>query len=90
MIPMIAAALGGAMMIFAALRGLRPRARFGERLYALATGGWAAFGAAIYYPALLGRFAPLGLVHNPLLVTVFGFGLVALGVYGASMMIGDG
>lgn len=84
-----AAILAGLMMAGAALKGLRPGARRAERLYSAATGGWSALGAAIYYPAVYGRFAPFGLVHNHLLVTVFGFGLILLGVYGALLMMGD-
>jgi hypothetical protein len=89
MIQIAAAILAGIMMVGAALRGLRPRARLVERFYSAATGGWSALGAAIYYPTLYGRFAPVGWIHNHLLVTVFGFGLIMLGVYGASLMIGD-
>jgi hypothetical protein len=89
MIQIAAAALAGCMMVVAAVRGLLPGARIVERLYALATGGWSALGAAIYYPALYGRFAPVGWVHSHALVTLFGFGLIALAAFGASLMIGD-
>ena len=89
MVPALAAICAAVMMAFAALRGLRPNAKAVERLYSVATGGWSALGAAIYYPALYGRWAPIGLSHNHFLVTVFGFGLVFLGVVGASLLIGD-
>ena len=87
--PVVAAALAGLMMLVAALRGLRPSARLRERLYTATTAGWSLLGVAIYRPMLLGGFAPAGLGHSHLLVTVFGFGLVALGAYGASLLIGD-
>lgn len=83
MIQIAAASLAGLMMLFVALKGLRPRAQWRERVYSAAVGGWTALGAAIYYPAVFGRFAPLAWSHNPLLVTVFGFGLVFLGVMAA-------
>ncbi|WEX09490.1 hypothetical protein [Chelativorans sp. AA-79] len=89
MVPALAAVCAALMMALAALRGFRRKARPVERLYSLATGGWSALGAAIYYPALYGRWAPVGLAHSHLLVTVFGFGLVLLGVVGASLLIGD-
>ncbi len=88
MIQMIAAAGAALMILFVTLRGLRPRARWHERAYTAAASGWSAFGAAIYYPAVLGRFAPIGWLHSPTLVTVFGFGLILLGVLGASLMTG--
>jgi hypothetical protein len=31
----------------------------------------------------------MGWVHNPNIVMIFGFGLLALGVFGASIVIGD-
>lgn len=89
MFQIAAALLAGLMIVWAAIRGLRPRARPFERLYSAAAGGWSAFGAAIYYPTLLGRFAPAGLIHSHLSVTLFGFGLIALAVCGASIMIGE-
>lgn len=89
MFQIAAAILAGLMIVWTAARGLRPRAGIFERLYSLTAGGWSAFGAAIYYPALLGRFAPVGLIHSHLAVTVFGFGLIALGVCGATIMLGD-
>ncbi len=89
MIQMLAAGLAGLLMLFAALRGLLPGARLAQRLYTLAVGGWSAFGAALYFPAVYGRFAPVGLAHSHPLVTLFGFGLIALAVYGASISIGD-
>jgi len=89
MVPALAAICAAIVMAFAALRGFRRNARLIERLYSVATGGWSALGAAIYYPALYGRWAPIGLAHSHVLVTVFGFGLVFLGVLGASLLIGD-
>lgn len=87
--PVVAALLAGLMMLVAAARGLRPGARLRERLYTAATAGWSVLGVAIYRPVLLGGFAPAGLAHSHLLVTAFGLGLVALGAYGASLLIGD-
>ncbi len=90
MVQMIAAMAAGAMMLVAALRGLLPGARLLHRLYTLATAGWSAFGAALYYPAVFGRYAPAGWAHSHGLVTLFAFGLLVLAVCGASLMSGDG
>jgi hypothetical protein len=40
-------------------------------------------------PLWFGRLAPVGWVHNPNIVVIFGLGLLALGVFGASIMIGE-
>lgn len=87
--PVVAAALAGLMVLVAAARGLRPSARLRERLYTLLTAGWSVLGLAIYRPVVLGGWVPAGLANSHLLVTGFGLGLVALGVYGASLLIGD-
>ncbi|WP_127142939.1 hypothetical protein [Pelagibacterium montanilacus] len=81
--------LCGLMILAAAIRGLLPRARWRERFYSAFTGGWSVFGAAIYHPLWFGRLAPVGWVHSPAIVMVFGLGLLMLGVFGASMLIGD-
>lgn len=88
MFAVAAGVLAALMMVIAAARGLRPAARVRERVYTRATGAWSLFGLAVYHPATLGRLAPVGLAANPLAVTLFGFGLLALGVYGASLLIG--
>ena len=88
MVPVIAGGLAALMMLVAALKGLRPGARLVERVYTGAFTVWAVLGAAIYRPILLGRFAPHALLANHMVVTVFGFGVLALGVYGATMLIG--
>jgi hypothetical protein len=90
MVQMIAAGLAALMILVAALRGLRPSAAWRERAYAGAAALWTLFGTAIYHPALLGPAGPRGWVASPLLVTVFGFGLLALGVYGATLLLGGG
>lgn len=76
------------MIFFVAVRGLLPKARLTERLYTAFAGTWSVFGAAIYHPAWLSRFLPVGWAHTPIVTVVFGFGLLALGAYGASMMMG--
>lgn len=81
--------LAGLMILIAAIKGLLPKAHWRERLYSAFAGSWSAFGAALYHPVWLGRFAPIGWVHNPTIVMIFGFGLLALGVFGASILIGD-
>ncbi len=81
--------VAGLMILIAALKGLLPRAKLRERFYSAFAGGWSGFAVALYHPAWLGRFAPMGWVHNPMLVMVFGLGLLALGVFGASILIGD-
>ena len=81
--------VAGLMIVIAALKGLLPKAKWRERAYSVFAGGWSAFGAAIYHPVWLGRFAPIGWVHNPMRVMVFGLGLLALGVFGASILIGE-
>jgi uncharacterized protein involved in response to NO len=88
MVPVIAGALAGLMMLFVALRGLRRGARLTERVYTGAFAVWSVLGAAIYRPVLLGRFAPHALVANHAVVTIFGFGLLVLGVYGATLLAG--
>jgi hypothetical protein len=87
MVPMIAGALAGLMMLVAAIRGLRPLARWTERAYTGTFAAWTVLGAAIYRPVLLGRFAPHALLTNHALVTVFGFGVLVLGVYGATLLM---
>lgn len=88
MVPMIAGTLAGLMMLAAALKGLLPSARWTERLYTGTFAVWSVLGAAIYRPALLGRLAPHALLTNHAVVTVFGFGVLALGVYGATILLG--
>lgn len=87
--PVLAAALAGLMMLVAAIRGLRREARLRERFYTLASVAWAVLGVAVYRPALLGGAVPTHLAQNHLVMTGFGLGLVALGAYGASLLIGD-
>tara|TARA_R110002051_G_scaffold150947_3_gene223477 strand:- start:301 stop:645 length:345 start_codon:yes stop_codon:yes gene_type:complete len=81
--------VAGLMILVAAIKGLLPKAKWRERFYSVFAGGWSGFGVAIYHPVWLGRFAPMGWVHNPNIVMIFGFGLLALGVFGASIMIGE-
>jgi hypothetical protein len=81
--------VAGLMILIAALKGLMPKARWRERAYSAFAGGWTTFGAAIYHPLWFGRLAPVGWVHNPNIMVIFGLGLLALGVFGASIMIGE-
>ncbi|SDG47820.1 hypothetical protein [Pelagibacterium luteolum] len=81
--------VAGLMILVAAIKGLMPKAGWRERLYSAFAGSWSGFGVAIYHPIWLGRFAPIGWVHNANLVMIFGLGLVLLGVLGASILIGD-
>lgn len=89
MLQTILVPIAGLMILAAAVKGLLPKAKLRERLYSVFAGSWSGFGVAIYHPLWLGRFAPIGWVHNPHIVLIFGFGLLALGIFGASIMIGD-
>ncbi|ACI98120.1 hypothetical protein [Rhodospirillum centenum] len=80
LIPALAALLAGVLILAVALRGLRPRARPEERLYTLAAGFWALFGAGIHNLFGVARLTPALAPKGPLATSLFGFGLLLLAI----------
>ena len=84
----VAILLGSCMILFVATQGLLPNAQLKQRLYAGATGVWSVFGVVLYHPAGMMRWIPHVVTANHMAQGLFAFGVIMLGVTGASLIMG--